>query len=87
SVGGERADCFMPERLNALDPAPPRGYMVTVHEITDDGIVQVDAFFHPHGNLDNLGYCFTTPDKIIVWTGDGRLTGGEYRNTWVSRTC
>ncbi len=67
------------ERLNSLDPAPPEGWKVKVHEIKEDTIVMknsnitVEAFHHKHGDMDNLGYRFTTKDKIIIWAGDGQI--------------
>ena len=63
-------------RLYGLEPAAPEGWKINTHEI-DEGVVYqdervtVDAFKVKHGNWPNaFGYRFTTPDKVIVISGD-----------------
>jgi len=63
-------------RLYGLEPAAPEGWKISAHEI-DEGVVYqdervtVDAFKVKHGTWPNaFGYRFTTPDKIIVISGD-----------------
>ena len=65
-------------RLYGLEPANNKGWRVEAHEIEDgliytDENVKVEAFKVPHGTWPNaFGYRFTTPDKIIVISGDSR---------------
>jgi ribonuclease Z len=63
-------------RLYGLEPANNQGWRVNITEI-DDGIiykdeyVKVEAFKVNHGSWpDAFGFRFTTPDKIIVISGD-----------------
>lgn len=65
-------------RLYGLEPANNQGWRVNAHEIkeglifTDDNI-KVEAFLVKHGSWPNAyGFRFTTPDKIIVISGDTR---------------
>ena len=63
-------------RLYGLEPANNTGWRVNAHEITDgvvytDSLVTVEAFRVPHGSWpDAFGYRFTTPDRVIVISGD-----------------
>lgn len=63
-------------RLYGLEPANDRGWRVNAHEIQEgvvyeDPIVKVEAFLVNHGTWPNAyGYRFTTPDKVIVISGD-----------------
>lgn len=63
-------------RLYGLEPANNRGWRVNAHEI-DEGVifmderVKVEAFLVRHGTWPNAyGFRFTTPDKVIVISGD-----------------
>jgi ribonuclease BN (tRNA processing enzyme) len=63
------------ERLTGLEPANDQGYRVDAHEITPgecyrDTHVSVEAFPVSHGSWPAFGYKFTTPDRIIVISGD-----------------
>ncbi|HGY57417.1 MAG TPA: MBL fold metallo-hydrolase [Caldithrix abyssi] len=64
-------------RLYGLEPANNRGWRVNSHEFTQEGLiyqdknVKVEAFPVPHGTWPNAwGFRFTTPDKVIVLSGD-----------------
>ena len=63
-------------RLYGLEPANNFGWRVHAHEIKEgevykDENVKVDAFLVEHGNWPNaFGFRFTTPDKVIVISGD-----------------
>ena len=63
-------------RLYGLEPAKPDGWRVNAHEISaglvyEDENVKVEAFPVKHGTWPNAyGYRFTTPDKVIVVSGD-----------------
>ncbi len=62
-------------RLNGFEKANDVGYKVDVTEIEQgivyqDDRVTVEAFPVSHGTLTCYGYKFTTPDKVIVITGD-----------------
>ena len=64
-------------RLYGMEPANSRGWRVNSHEFTKEGIiyqddnVKVEAFPVPHGTWPNAwGFRFTTPDKVIVLSGD-----------------
>jgi ribonuclease BN (tRNA processing enzyme) len=66
-------------RLNGLEPANKTGWQVKTHEfakgglIYQDSLVKVEAFKVVHGSWTNaFGFRFTTPDKIIVISGDTR---------------
>ncbi|MFC2053411.1 MBL fold metallo-hydrolase [Chloroflexota bacterium] len=63
-------------RLYGLEPANNEGWRVNAHEIREgivyeDVYVKVEAFLVKHGTWPNAyGYRFTTPDKVIVISGD-----------------
>ena len=64
-------------RVYGLQPANNEGWRVISHEIRQEGVVyedehvKVEAFRVPHGSWPNAwGYRFTTPDKVIVISGD-----------------
>ena len=62
-------------RLNGLAPANPTGYQVQVQEfeagpIYADANVQVVAFAVQHGDWPAFGFRFTTPDRVIILSGD-----------------
>ena len=63
-------------RLYGLEPANNQGWRCEVTEIEEglvyeDELVKVEAFSVPHGSWPNaFGYRFTTPDKVIVISGD-----------------
>ena len=63
-------------RLYGLEHARPDGWRVNAHEISaglvyEDEDVKVEAFPVKHGTWPNAyGYRFTTPDKVIVISGD-----------------
>ena len=64
-------------RLFGYEPANDQGYRVHSKEIFGDGLiykdanVEVEAFRVKHGNWPNaFGFRFTTPDKVIVISGD-----------------
>lgn len=64
-------------RVYGSEPGNDRGWRVNSHEITREGIiyqdsnVTVEAFPVPHGTWPNAwGFRFTTPDKVIVVSGD-----------------
>lgn len=63
-------------RLNGLEPANEEGWRVNAHTV-DEGVVfeddnvRVEAFRVRHGTWENaFGYRFTTPDRVIVISGD-----------------
>ncbi|MCT4648188.1 MAG: MBL fold metallo-hydrolase [Carboxylicivirga sp.] len=64
-------------RLYGYEPANNQGWRVKSHEFLEEGIiykdenVSVEAFPVPHGTWPNAwGFRFTTPDKVIVISGD-----------------
>ncbi len=63
-------------RLYGLEPANNQGWRVIAHEIKEgliyeDKYVNVEAFLVKHGSWPNaFGFRFTTPDKVIVISGD-----------------
>lgn len=64
-------------RVYGAQPANNQGWRVNSHEITNEGViyedknVKVEAFQVPHGTWPNAwGFRFTTPDKVIVLSGD-----------------
>jgi len=64
-------------RLYGYEPANNQGWRVNSHEFTKEGIIykdeniKVEAFPVPHGSWPNAwGFRFTTPDKVIVLSGD-----------------
>lgn len=66
-------------RLYGLEPANNSGWRVNTTEFFEDGLiykdslVKVEAFKVIHGSWPNAyGFRFTTPDKIIVISGDTR---------------
>lgn len=65
-------------RSYGLEPANNRGWRVDAHEVKEgvvytDRNVKVEAFPVLHGSWPNAwGYRFTTPDKVIVISGDTR---------------
>ena len=68
-------------RLYGMEPANNEGWRVNAHEIRKEGVVYrdsnvtVEAFPVQHGTWPNAwGYRFTTPDRVIVISGDTRPT-------------
>ncbi len=66
-------------RLYGDEPANDRGWRVNSHEFTEEGLIykdeniSVEAFPVPHGSWPNAwGFRFTTPDRVIVVSGDSR---------------
>lgn len=63
-------------RLYGLEPANNQGWRVIANEISkgkiyQDNNVSVEAFLVKHGSWPNAyGFRFTTPDKVIVVSGD-----------------
>jgi ribonuclease BN (tRNA processing enzyme) len=63
-------------RLYGLEPTNNQGWRVNAHEISEgiifeDENVTVEAFPVRHGSWPNaFGYRFTTPDRVIVISGD-----------------
>ena len=63
-------------RLYGLEPANNQGWRVNAHEIEEgliyeDALIKVEAFHVKHGTWHNaFGFRFTTPDKVIVISGD-----------------
>ena len=64
-------------RLYGSEPANNQGWRVNSHEFVKEGViyaddnVKVEAFPVPHGTWPNAwGFRFTTPDKVIVVSGD-----------------
>ncbi|MCF8368669.1 MAG: MBL fold metallo-hydrolase [Bacteroidales bacterium] len=69
-------------RLYGSEPANNQGWRVNAHEIELEGIcyedenISVEAFPVPHGTWPNAwGFRFTTPDKVIVLSGDSSPSG------------
>jgi len=69
-------DADIKYRLYGLEPANNQGWRVNVHTISEgmvyqDDNVKVEAFPVRHGTWPNaFGYRFTTPDRVIVISGD-----------------
>ncbi|MDH3611784.1 MAG: MBL fold metallo-hydrolase [Gammaproteobacteria bacterium] len=69
-------DADIKYRLYGLEPANDQGWRVNVHTIKEglvfeDDNVKVEAFPVRHGTWPNaFGYRFTTPDRVIVISGD-----------------
>jgi ribonuclease BN (tRNA processing enzyme) len=69
-------DADIQYRLNGLQPANDQGWRVNAHTIEEgvvfeDENVKVEAFPVQHGAWPNAyGYRFTTPDRVIVISGD-----------------
>jgi len=68
-------------RLYGMEPANNEGWRVNAHEFREEGVVYrdsnvtVEAFPVQHGTWPNAwGYRFTTPDRVIVISGDTRPT-------------
>ena len=65
-------------RLYGEEPANNQGWRVNAHEVEEgvvytDERIKVEAFPVEHGSWPNAwGYRFTTPDKVIVISGDAR---------------
>jgi ribonuclease Z len=64
-------------RVYGSEPTNDQGWRVECHEIIKEGIifkdslVTVEAFPVTHGSWPNaFGYRFTTPDKVVVISGD-----------------
>jgi ribonuclease BN (tRNA processing enzyme) len=63
-------------RVYGLEPANNRGWRVNAHTVEEgvvfeDDNVKVEAFRVRHGTWPNaFGYRFTTPDRVIVISGD-----------------
>ena len=62
-------------RINGFEKANEEGYKVEAKEIQpgiiyQDDRVTVEAFPVSHGTLESYGFKFTTPDKVIVISGD-----------------
>jgi len=63
-------------RLYGLEPTNNQGWRVNAHDISEgiiykDENVTVEAFSVRHGSWPNaFGYRFTTPDRVIVISGD-----------------
>lgn len=63
-------------RLFGLEPANNQGWRVNAHDVEagivyEDSLVTVEAFNVPHGSWPTaFGYRFTTPDRVIVISGD-----------------
>ena len=63
-------------RLYGVEPATPSGWKINAHEIEEgvvyrDERVTVEALKVKHGTWPNaFAYKFTTPDKVIVISGD-----------------
>jgi len=63
-------------RVDGLEPANDQGWRVDTHvvgagRIYSDDNVTVEAFRVRHGTWENaFGYRFTTPDRVIVVSGD-----------------
>ena len=63
------------ERLDGLEPVNRTGHRVDAFEVEpgiiyDDDCVTVEAFVVNHGLQRAYGYRFTTPDRVIVVSGD-----------------
>lgn len=63
------------ERVHGLEPANETGCQVDIHEfeageVHADENVAVTAFAVRHGSWPAFGFRFTTPDRIIVVSGD-----------------
>lgn len=62
-------------RIHGFEKANPTGYHVQVHEIREgviyqDPYVEVEAISVCHGTPESYAYRFTTPDKVILISGD-----------------
>ena len=68
-------------RVYGIQHCNDQGWRVNSHEITEEGViyqdsnVKVETFPAPHGTWDNAwSFRFTTPDKIVVISGDTRYS-------------
>ena len=74
-------DADIKYRLYGLEPANNQGWRVDVHTVSEglvfeDDNVKVEAFRVRHGTWPNaFGYRFTTPDRVIVVSGDAAPDG------------
>lgn len=62
-------------RMNGLEQANSQGVTVIPTDITEgivykDELVKVEAFLVNHPPFESFGYRFTTPDKVVVISGD-----------------
>ena len=62
-------------RLAMTCPTPPDGYKTEVTEafegvVHQDDLVKVEAFLVNHPPFEAYGYRFTTPDRVVVISGD-----------------
>ena len=63
-------------RISGLEPISRDGWQVHVHEFKEgvvykDENIKVEAFPVTHGDMrDSFGFRFSTPDKVIVLSGD-----------------
>ena len=62
-------------RIHGFEQANSTGCRVDVHQVQpglvyQDDLVRVEAFPVDHGTLECYGYRFTTPDRVIVISGD-----------------
>lgn len=63
------------ERLEGLEPANRTGHRIEPFEIDpgpvyEDDNVTVEAFAANHGTWPAYGYRFTTPDRVVIISGD-----------------
>ncbi len=72
----EAYDADIKYRIYGLEPANNQGWRVNAHTVSEGTIfedenVKVEAFRVRHGTWPNaFGYRFTTPDRVIVISGD-----------------
>ena len=62
-------------RMEMTCPTPPDGYKTEVKEVGEgvvhqDELVKVEAFLVNHPPFEAYGYRFTTPDRVVVISGD-----------------
>lgn len=67
--------CDIDFRINGFERANDIGYKVLCTEITSgliyqDELISVEAFPACHGSLECYSFKFTTPDRVIVISGD-----------------
>lgn len=72
-------DADIKYRIYGDEPANDKGWRVNCHEFSQEGViyedanVKVEAFPVKHGTWPNaFGFRFTTPDRVIVISGDTR---------------
>lgn len=63
-------------------PRMRNGWQIDAHEIGAPGLVyedenvKIEAYHHLHGNFkQNFAFRITTAERVIAWTGDGRIEG------------